>query len=115
MESCVYDPAGNMLTATFSDYTPITALNMPAILYGHLESPSPFTYNGAKGMGEGGAAPLHTISAALQDALYSSGIIITDSHNDADSIFQAMKRASASPRDETVKVLRRPAARVAAR
>jgi CO/xanthine dehydrogenase Mo-binding subunit len=115
MESCVYDPAGNMLTATFSDYTPITALNMPAILYGHLESPSPFTYNGAKGMGEGGAAPLHTISAALQDALYSSGIIITDSHNDADSIFQAMKRASAGSRDETVKVLRRPAAQVAAR
>jgi len=46
-----------------------------------MESPSPFTYNGAKGMGEGGAAPVHTVCAALQDALYSKGVIINDSHN----------------------------------
>ncbi len=29
MENCVYDAVGNMLTSTFSDYTPITAMNMP--------------------------------------------------------------------------------------
>ena len=115
MESCVYDSAGNMLTATFSDYTPITALNMPTLLYGHVESPSPFTYNGAKGMGEGGGAPLHTICAALQDALYSSGVVITDSHNNAESIYRAMKRAPAGPPDESAKVLRRPAAQAVAR
>lgn len=115
MERCAYDDAGNMLTATFSDYTPITAMNMPTILYGHLESPSPFTYNGAKGMGEGGAAPLHTVCAALQDALYSSGIIVADSFNNAETIFQAMKRVAAGTADENVKVLRRPVARAAAR
>jgi 2-furoyl-CoA dehydrogenase large subunit len=83
-----------MLASTFSDYTPITALNMPDLLYGHMESPSPFSYNGAKGMGEGGAAPVHTVCAGLQDALYSSGVIIDDSHNTGDSIFRALQRAS---------------------
>lgn len=92
MEDCRYDSDGNMLTSTFSDYTPITAMNMPDLLYGHIESPSPFSYNGAKGMGEGGGAPLHTICAALQDALYSKGIIITDSHNTGDSLFQASEQ-----------------------
>ncbi|MBI3667710.1 MAG: xanthine dehydrogenase family protein, partial [Acidobacteria bacterium] len=55
MENCAYDAAGNLLSSTFSDYTPITVLNMPDLLYGHIESPSPFTFSGAKGMGEGGA------------------------------------------------------------
>ncbi len=89
-EDCRYDEAGNLLASTFSDYIPITALNMPRIRYGHLESPSPFSYNGAKGMGEGGAAPVHTVCAALQDALWSSGVIVKDSHNTADSVFRAL-------------------------
>jgi 2-furoyl-CoA dehydrogenase large subunit len=93
LEDCRYDSDGNLLTATFSDYTPITAMNIPDFLYGHTESPSPFTLNGAKGMGEGGAAPVHTICAALQDALYPSGVIIDDSHNTGDSLFRSMQKA----------------------
>jgi CO/xanthine dehydrogenase Mo-binding subunit len=92
METCAYDDAGNMLTSTFSDYTPITIVNMPKLKFGYLETPSPHSYNGAKGMGEGGAAPIHTISAALQDALYPSGIYITDSFNNGDSIFRALEQ-----------------------
>ncbi|MGH9708991.1 MAG: hypothetical protein ACRD37_00385, partial [Candidatus Acidiferrales bacterium] len=67
--------------------------NMPDILYGHLETPSPFSYNGAKGMGEGGAAPVHTVCAALQDALCSNGVLIDDSHNSGDSLFHSVERA----------------------
>ena len=93
LEDCAYDSDGNLLTATFSDYTPITAMNIPDLLYGHTESPSPFTLNGAKGMGEGGAAPLHTLCAALQDALYPSGVIIDDSHNTGDSLFRSVQKA----------------------
>jgi len=115
MESCVYDDAGNMLTSTFSDYTPITALNMPTVLYGHHESPSPFTYNGAKGMGEGGAAPLHTICAALQDALHASGIFITDSFNNPQRVYQALQRVRAGERDRSVRVERRSKAHSAIR
>ena len=103
METCAYSSDGNLLTSTFSSYTPITSLNMPTLRCGHLETPSPHSYNGAKGMGEGGAAPLHTLSAALQDALYSSGVIIADSHNTPDSIFQALARARREGRDPNVR------------
>jgi CO/xanthine dehydrogenase Mo-binding subunit len=107
MENCVYDAVGNMLTSTFSDYTPITALNMPAVKYGHIETPSPHSYSGAKGMGEGGAAPIHTISAALQDALFAGGIVIEDSFNNADSLFRAMVAKEIAQEQKLVRVERR--------
>ena len=104
MESCVYDSVGNMLTATFSDYTPITSMNMPSVKYAHIETPSPHSYSGAKGMGEGGAAPVHTISAALQDALFAHGIFIDDSFNNADSLFRAIVKKENGQLDELVRV-----------
>jgi len=107
LENCVYDAVGNMLTSTFSDYTPITALNMPTVKYGHIETPSPHSYSGAKGMGEGGAAPIHTISAALQDALFSNGIIIEDSFNNADTLFRAVVGREIYQADKLVKLDRR--------
>jgi CO/xanthine dehydrogenase Mo-binding subunit len=107
MESCVYDEVGNMLTSTFSDYVPITAMNMPRIKYGHIQTPSPHSYSGAKGMGEGGAAPIHTISAALQDALFAEGIIIGDSHNTPDSLFRALVGKEIYQADKMVAVEQR--------
>src|SRR5262249_46319206 len=107
MEDCRYDSDGNMLTSTFSDYTPITPINIPDLLYAHVESPSPFSYNGAKGMGEGGGAPLHTVSAALQDAVFARGIIVTDSHNTGDSIFHAFERARQGVEPPLVRLERR--------
>jgi 2-furoyl-CoA dehydrogenase large subunit len=91
METFNYDEAGNLLTSTFSDYCPITSMNMPDIAYGNIESPSPFSYNGAKGMGEGGGAPLHTISAAIQDALYAEDVIVTESHHSAPALFERLQ------------------------
>ncbi|MEE8200669.1 MAG: molybdopterin cofactor-binding domain-containing protein, partial [Candidatus Acidoferrales bacterium] len=110
LENCAYDENGNMLTSTFSDYIPITAINMPILRYGHMETPSPFTYNGAKGMGEGGGAPLHAISAALQDALFSSGVIIDDSFNNGNSLFHTLERARAGQAPQNVRLERRAAA-----
>jgi 2-furoyl-CoA dehydrogenase large subunit len=106
LENCVYDSVGNMLTSTFSDYIPITAMNMPTLKYGHIETPSPHSYSGAKGMGEGGAAPVHTISAALQDAVFDQGIFIDDSFNNPDSLFRAFQ-GEISQMDDLVKVKRR--------
>ena len=107
METCAYDEVGNMLTSTFSDYTPITAVNMPRVKYGHMETPSPHSYSGAKGMGEGGAAPVHTISAALQDALFSEGIVIGDSFNNADTLFRAIVGKEIYQAGQAVKLERR--------
>lgn len=92
MEAYIYDKEGNLLTSSFTDYTPITAMNMPDLAYGDIETPSPFSYNGAKGMGEGGGAPLHTVSAAVQDALFDQNVIIRNSFNPPHALFEAVKR-----------------------
>ena len=107
MENCVYDEVGNMLTSTFSDYLPITTVNMPKLKYGHISTPSPHSYSGAKGMGEGGAAPIHTISAALQDALFGEGIFIENSFNNPDSLFRALVVKQDSQLGQLVNVERR--------
>jgi 2-furoyl-CoA dehydrogenase large subunit len=82
-------------------------VNIPKIKYGHISTPSPHSYSGAKGMGEGGAAPIHTISAALQDALFAEGIFIDDSFNNADSIFRALKKHDGGDLAKLVKVEKR--------
>ncbi|MCB1661149.1 MAG: hypothetical protein KDI20_00955, partial [Pseudomonadales bacterium] len=57
-----------------------------------IETPSPFSYNGAKGCGEGGGAPLHTVSAAVQDALFAEGVIVNQSHNSPSILLEAMRK-----------------------
>ena len=44
-------------------------------------------------MGEGGAAPVHTVCAALQDALFSAGVRITESHNNGSSLYGLLKKS----------------------
>ena len=72
-EIFAYDEEGNLLTPNFYDYHVPHALDMPPLKTGYLESTSPFTPLGAKGMGEGGGAGIHAVCAALQDALKSHG------------------------------------------
>ena len=72
-EIFAYDEEGNLLTPNFYDYHVPHALDMPPLKTGYLESASPFTPLGAKGMGEGGGAGIHAVCAALQDALASRG------------------------------------------
>ncbi len=75
LEHLVYDERGQLLTTSFMDYLLPTALEVPAIDIVHLESPSPNTLGGWKGMGEGGAinAPPAIVSA-VNDALGRLGI-----------------------------------------
>ncbi len=80
-EAFEYDQEGQLQQASFYDYHAITALDTPDIKTGDIESPSPFTPNGAKGMGEGGGAPLHAICSAIQDALGDDEGVVCDSHN----------------------------------
>ena len=81
-ETYEYDEDGNLLTPNFYDYHVPHALDMPPLATGALESPSPFTPLGTKGMGEGGGAGIHAVCAALQDALRSQGnAIVYDSCN----------------------------------
>jgi len=69
-ERVVYDEDGNLLTGTFMDYLCPTAADVPSVRMEQLETPSPFTALGAKGLGEGTtmSAPV-AIANAVADAL----------------------------------------------
>lgn len=97
LEIMPFDKDGNVLSGSFTDYAPITINNMPDLKTLNMESPSPFTYSGAKGMGEGGGGPLYTISSAIQDALYDQGVIIQHSHNSPMYLYDYVKEKKMKP------------------
>lgn len=69
-EEFVYDADGQLRTTTLLDYLLPTPTDVPSIEVHHLETPSPFTVHGLKGMGEGGAiGPGAAIAAAVEDAI----------------------------------------------
>jgi 2-furoyl-CoA dehydrogenase large subunit len=91
-ESYTYDDEGNLLTPNFYDYHVPHTLDMPPLQTAAIETPSPFTPLGTKGMGEGGGGGIHCICAALQDALRASGsAIVTDSHNPYHRVFEMLR------------------------
>ena len=70
LEEFIYDETGQLLTTSFMDYLKPTAADLPNIEGDRLETPSPLTMLGTKGVGEGGAvvAPA-AIASAVEDAL----------------------------------------------
>ena len=62
-EQLVYDENGQLLTASFMDYLLPTALDVPDIEVGHVETPSPLNPLGIKGVGEAGAIPVGALYA----------------------------------------------------
>jgi carbon-monoxide dehydrogenase large subunit len=77
-ESVVYDPEGQLLSATLMDYALPKAADVPPLEIGHLETPSPVMPGGIKGMGEGGTigAPA-AVANAVADAVRHLGIAVT--------------------------------------
>jgi carbon-monoxide dehydrogenase large subunit len=77
-ETLVYDDAGQLLTGTLMDYPVPPASALPFFAVAHLETPSPHTPGGIKGMGEGGTigAPA-VVGNAVADALRPLGVSIT--------------------------------------
>jgi 2-furoyl-CoA dehydrogenase large subunit len=88
-EHFAYTPDGQPVAANFYDYHAVTAYDMPSLRYDNVISPSPFTPIGAKGMGEGGGAPLHAISAAIQDAVGDTGMVL-DSFNPPERVLDLL-------------------------
>ncbi|MFN3347643.1 xanthine dehydrogenase family protein molybdopterin-binding subunit [Pseudorhodoplanes sp.] len=69
-EEYAYGPDGAFLTGTFADYLVPTAMEVPAPLMLHVETPSPFTPLGTKGVGEGNCMSTPVcIANAVADAL----------------------------------------------
>ena len=70
LESIEYDEGGQHRSASLMDYLMPAVGDVPDIDIVHMETPSPFTENGIKGMGESGiiGAPAAVVNAVL-DAL----------------------------------------------
>ncbi len=69
-EEFVYGEDGSFLSGTFADYLCPTACEVPEPIILHMESPSPFTPLGAKGIGEGSVMSTPVcIANAVADAI----------------------------------------------
>ena len=74
-EEVVYDPDGQPRTTTLADYLVPTSDVLPGFTVEHIETPSPYTPGGMKGMGEGGTnASYPCVLNAVLDALAGAGI-----------------------------------------
>jgi carbon-monoxide dehydrogenase large subunit len=79
-EEMAFDRQGQPLASTLSDYMIPGPTEVPAVRILHMETPSPLTVFGVKGIGEGGAiAPPAAIANAINDALAPLGVEITES------------------------------------
>lgn len=78
-ERLVYDENGQLLTQTFMDYLLPTAMEVPEVEIGHMETPSPLNPLGVKGAGEAGVIPVIALFAqAIDDALAEFGVRVTE-------------------------------------
>ena len=101
-EELAYDERGNFLSGTFADYLCPTAVEVPTVDIGHVETVTPVNSLGAKGMGDGSSmlTPV-AIANAVADALGRDDISLPltlqrvwDLANGRDP---AMKRPSKAP------------------
>ena len=96
LEEYVFDDEGQLLTSTFMDYLLPTIHEVPMTEKTAMDTPSPFSPLGAKGVGEGA---IHTTPAAIlcaiNDALQPLGVRATEvpaSPNRVWKLIQASKR-----------------------
>jgi CO/xanthine dehydrogenase Mo-binding subunit len=91
-EHIVYDGEGQLLTRTLMDYLVPGAAEMPDIEVHHLETPSPFTVGGFKGIAEAGTAGAPAaILNAVNDALAPFGVRLTQQPITPDLIRSALR------------------------
>lgn len=77
LEEFTYGPDGSFLAGTFADYLVPTATEIPEPVILHIETPSPFTPLGAKGVGEGNCMSTPVcIANAVADALGEKDITL---------------------------------------
>ena len=93
-ERIVYDDTGQPLTTTFMDFLMPTALEVPEIEIGHIETPSPLNALGIKGVGEAGAIPVPALVAeAIDDALAPLGVRVREMPLDPDRLRRLIENA----------------------
>jgi carbon-monoxide dehydrogenase large subunit len=97
-EASPFDAAGQPLATTLQDYLVPGATDVPNIRVFHMQTPSPYTEFGIKGLGEGGAVgPPAAIVSAVNDALRPLGVEVHDLPLTPQRILAAIE--SRRPRD----------------
>ena len=95
-EEMPFDENGQPLASTLADYMLPGAPEVPSIRIAHIETPSPYTEFGQKGIGEGGAiAPPAAIANAINDALSDLGVEISESPMSPKRLLAALAAARA--------------------
>ena len=95
-EESDYDENGQPLSVTLADYHVPAAPMVPDIKYDYMESPSPYSTMGIKGVGESGAiGPVGAIGNAVNDALKGLGVEIAETPITPRRVFDAIERGRA--------------------
>ena len=96
-EETPFDQRGQPLATTLGEYLLPGATCVPSIRVEHMETPSPHTEFGMKGIGEGGAiGPPAAIVSAVNDALRSLGAEVCDLPLTPQRVATAIKAARSS-------------------
>lgn len=97
-EAMPFDANGQPLASTLAEYMLPGATDIPRITIHHIETPSPNTEFGIKGVGEGGAIPPPAaIFNAVNDALRGFGVELTETPLAPHHILAAIAAAAAKP------------------
>jgi len=103
LEEMSFDANGQPLASTLADYMLPSATDVPGIATHHIETPSPNTEYGIKGVGEGGAIPPPAaIFNAVNDALRGLGVELTETPLTPRRIIAALIAAEARKADSAV-------------
>ncbi len=96
-EEMPFDRQGQPLASTLADYLLPGCPEVPNIRIFHMETPSPYTEFGIKGVGEGGAiGPGAAVANAINDALKAYGVEICEIPITPRRILQAMQSVAMS-------------------
>jgi 2-furoyl-CoA dehydrogenase large subunit len=92
-EEFSYNEEGAFLTGTFADYLVPTVAEIPSVEILHMESPSPFTPLGAKGLAEGNCMSTPAcIANAIADALGVRDVILPATPRRIHELMRGAKR-----------------------
>lgn len=92
-EKVIYNNQGQPVTSTLADYILPGPNEIPNIRIQHMQTLSPYTAYGIKGVGEGGAiAPAGAIVNAINDALAAMGVEINEIPATPEVILNAVLR-----------------------
>jgi 2-furoyl-CoA dehydrogenase large subunit len=95
-EEFAYDESGQCLTASFQDYLCPTAMEVPKVDIAHIESPSPWTALGSRGVGESSCESVPAaIGNAVADALAPLGVAINELPLTPNKIWHLIQQAKA--------------------